>query len=386
MFKTTATALAAILLAGAAYAGTPKTIGPIFVIALENHNFQQPKGYTEVRQILHNPAAPFINSLLLRGNPAAEYVTYATNYTNVPPYKGKPTHPSEPNYVWSESGFPGRHNDNDPYPDNIVDKPSLSAELQAAGMTWKSYQEDTDLVSQDGQLTNTVASPDQWTVPLVTFSGTSPLYTNPYNSSHQYEYAAKHNPMVFFTATNGGDNLTPTNPEAKYYAPLQQLAVDLANNTVAQYNWITPDEYNDMHSYLDAGFTYHGVHYVGDQSAIAAGDNFLSQVVPMIEASQAFKDGGTIIIWNDETEGEGSMPGKFSGVEIVISRLAKGNGSSTSAKLDHSSDLRTMQILFNLSPRQGYSWLGGSADAHTLASFFQTGALPQLTMTSVAKK
>jgi hypothetical protein len=340
MLKTTATALAAVLLAGAAQATPPKTIGPIFVIALENHNFAQPKGYTEVQQILHNPAAPYINSLVLQGNPNAEYATYATNYTNVPPYRGKPTHPSEPNYVWSESGFPGKHNDNDPYPNNI-------------GMSWKSYQEDTDLVSQNGQLTNTVAPPDQWTVPLATFSGTSPLYTNAYNGSHQYEYAAKHNPMVFFTATNGGDDPTPANVEAKYYAPLQQLATDLANNTVAQYNWITPDEYNDM---------------------------------PMIEASDAFKRGGTIIIWNDETEGEGSMPGKFSGVEIVISKLAKGNGSHTSVKMDHSSDLRTMQILFNLSPKQGYDWLGGSDAAHTLASFFQDGVFPQLTKTSSTVK
>jgi hypothetical protein len=326
MLKTTATALAAVLLAGAAQATPPKTIGPIFVIALENHNFAQPKGYTEVQQILHNPAAPYINSLVLQGNPNAEYATYATNYTNVPPYRGKPTHPSEPNYVWSESGFPGKHNDNDPYPNNIVDKPSLSAELQAAGMSWKSYQEDTDLVSQNGQLTNTVAPPDQWTVPLATFSGTSPLYTNAYNGSHQYEYAAKHNPMVFFTATNGGDDPTPANVEAKYYAPLQQLA------------------------------------------------------------SEAFKRGGTIIIWNDETEGEGSMPGKFSGVEIVISKLAKGNGSHTSVKMDHSSDLRTMQILFNLSPKQGYDWLGGSDAAHTLASFFQDGVFPQLTKTSSTVK
>ena len=386
MFKTTATALCAVLLASAAHAAPPKAIGPIFVIALENHNFAQPKGFTEVRQILHNPAAPYINSLLLQGNPNAEYVTFATNYTNVPPHKGKPLHPSEPNYVWSESGFAGKHNDDDPYPNNIVDKPSLSAELQAAGMTWKSYQEDTDLVSNNGQLTSTVASPDQWTVPLTSFSGTSSLYTNPYNGSHQYNYAAKHNPMVFFTATNGGNDPTPANPEAKYYAPMQQLATDLTNNTVAQYNWITPDQYNDMHSSLSDGFTYHGVRYVGDQSAIAAGDNFISQVVPMIEASQAFKNGGTIIIWNDETEGEGSMPGKFSGLEIVISKLAKGNGSKTTVAMDHSSDLRTMQILFNLSPKQGYDWLGGSDAAHTLASFFQDGVIPQLTQTSSTVK
>jgi hypothetical protein len=208
------------------------------------------------------------------------------------------------------------------------------------------------------------------------------LYTNAYNGSQQYSYAAKHNPMVFFTDTNGGNNTTPSNPEAKYYAPLQQLATDLANNTVAQYNWITPDEFNDMHSYLDNGFIYHGVHFKGDQSAVAAGDNFLSQVVPMIEASQAFQNGGVIIIWNDETEGETKYPGKFSSMEIVISKLAKGNATRVTTEFNHSSDLRTMQKVFGLTPDHGYFWLGASAQSNTLASMFQTGAIPALFTTA----
>ena len=88
----------------------------------------------------------------------------------------------------------------------------------------------------------------QYEVPLTSFSGTSANYTNPYNGSHQYNYAAKHNPQVFFTATNGGNDPTSANSQAQNYAPLQQLATDLTNNTVARYNWITPDQYNDMHT------------------------------------------------------------------------------------------------------------------------------------------
>jgi hypothetical protein len=60
--------------------------------------------------------------------------------------------------------------------------------------------------------------------------------------------------MVFFDDTNGGNNATPTNPLFTHYAPLQQLFADLANDTVADYNWITPDQYNDMHSTLSGGF------------------------------------------------------------------------------------------------------------------------------------
>lgn len=134
MLKLSAVAAAAVLMAAGADAQSGR-VGPVFVIAMENHNFTQPKAFGKLQQIFGNPAAPFINSLLSRGDPNAEYVSYATNYRNVPPQNGRPTHPSEPNYVWSEAGLHGPPNNNDPYPDNIVDAPSLSAELQAAGMT-----------------------------------------------------------------------------------------------------------------------------------------------------------------------------------------------------------------------------------------------------------
>src|SRR5262249_51171917 len=149
--------------------------------------------------------------------------------------------------------------------------------------------EDVNLAKNaQGQLTNTALPQNQWTVPLTSFSGTSPAYTNQYNGSNQYNFAAKHVGQLFFTGTNGGNDPSTSNPKAKYYAPLQQLQTDLANNTVARYNQIIPNQYNDMHSALTAGFTYNGVHYTGDQAAVAQGDNFLAQVVPQIMASQAY--------------------------------------------------------------------------------------------------
>jgi hypothetical protein len=60
----------------------------------------------------------------------------------------------------------------------------------------------------------------------------------------------------------------------------------------------------------------------------------LSIVVPEIEASQAFKNNGEIVIWNDDTEGDedvGSTAG-FDGTEIIISPLAKGNAYTTMAR------------------------------------------------------
>ncbi len=377
MIKSAAIATAAILAAVSAHAAPQ--VKTVFVIALENHNFTQPSAYTSTNQIFGNAAAPFINSLVTAGNPNAAMTSYASNYVNVPVATagGVPLHPSEPNYVWAEAGTDpvALRNDLPPYPDNIVNAPNLSAGMQSKGVAWKSYQEDTDLATVNGQLTNTVVPTNQYTVPLTNFSGSSSTYTNAYNGSDQYNYAAKHNPQLFFTATNGGNDPSPGNPEAKYYAPLQQLSTDLANNTVAAYNWITPDQFNDMHTSLTGGFTYNGIHYTGDQANIAQGDNFLAQIVPLIEASQAFKNDGAIVIWNDETEGEGSVPGEFSSTEIVISPLAKGNAYTNEIMYDHSSDLRTMEEIFHIgAPGRGY--LGDAANATDLSDLFKSGAIP----------
>ena len=341
-------------------------IQTVFVIALENHNWTQPATMTSPQQILGNPAAPYINSLVTPGNPNAAQVSYASNYQNA----GPGIHPSEPNYIWSEAGSNlGVLNDNDPYQvpggTNQTTTNSLSNYLQLTAHTWRSYQEDTDV----NLMNNQPVPKNQYTVPLSSFSGTFTNGTNQYNGSNQYNYAAKHNPQVFFTTTNGGNNPTNANPLAQNYAPLQQLATDLANNTVAQYNWITPDQYNDMHSALTNGFTYNGVHYTGDQAAVAEGDNFLSIVVPEIEASQAYQNNGLIVLWWDETEGGDTSA--YTIPEIIISPDAKGNAYTNDIFYTHSSDLLTMQEIFNVGP-----CLLSACTANDLSDLFEPGSIP----------
>jgi hypothetical protein len=351
------------------YVAAPADAGQVqtvFVIAMENHNWTQPAAETSPQQIFGNPAAPYINSLVTPGDPNAAQVSYASNYRNA----GPGIHPSEPNYIWSEAGSNlGVFNDNDPYQmpggTNQATTNSLSNYLQRTGQTWRSYQEDTDI-----NLTNNQpVAKSQYTVPLKSFSGTFTSGTNQYNGSNQYNYAAKHNPQVFFTTTNGGNDPTTTNPLARNYAPLQQLSTDLTNNTVARYNWITPNQYNDMHSTLTGGFTYHGVHYTGDAANIAQGDNFLSIVVPEIEASQAYKNDGAIIIWWDETE-NGDDPSHTLG-EIIISPDAIGNAYTNNILYTHSSDLLTMQEVFNVGP-----CLLDACNATDLSNLFKPGSIP----------
>ena len=102
-------------------------INSVFVIAMENHNWTQPgSDLTAPDQMLNNPHAPFINSIVnsgfnggrldpqvtLYGSAAPininSQVSYATAYHNVlatASGTGSHIHPSEPNYIWSEAGY-----------------------------------------------------------------------------------------------------------------------------------------------------------------------------------------------------------------------------------------------------------------------------------------
>jgi hypothetical protein len=377
-------------------------INHVFVIALENHDWTQPTTVPGgIEPLYQNPNAPFINSLvngtgfaLIDGHleNISRHVAYATAYHNVlatPSGNNPHIHPSEPNYLWAEAGTNfGILNDDDPYADNPPNAQTttqhLTGLLQRAGKSWKSYQEDIDLTTSGGKLINLTLPREEWTVPLVSQSGVfgPGSFLNAYNDSMQYNYACKHNPQVFFADTNGGYNTTPSNPLSSHYAPLQQLAFDLANDRVADYNWITPDQYNEMHSALSGGFS--GL--TGDASQIRAGDNTLSRLVPLIMSSRAYKEGGAIILWWDESEEDGE-PGdnaddfNHSIGEIVISNLAHPNEGglpyASSIDYSHSSDLRTMQNIFHVKATGGTSpYLGDAANATDLSDLFAPGVIP----------
>jgi hypothetical protein len=344
----------------------------VFVVAMENHNWTQPASQASPLPVFRNPAAPFINSLVDGSSGISGQVSYANGYINT----GVGVHPSEPNYIWAEAGSNlGVFNDDTPYhadcsADTVqTTDQHLSAFLTRARRSWKSYQEDTDV-----DATNMATPKALWTVPLFNLSG---LFNSPglnaYNYSTQFNYAAKHNPMVFFTDTNGGCNTTVSNPQRLQYAPLQQLSLDLQSGDVADYNWITPNQFNDMHTTLT---TNYGV-LTGDSARIAQGDNFLARIVPLIMASDAYQDHGLIVLWWDESEG-GDTPGQTLPF-IIISRDARENDGgkphSNTIAYSHSSFLRTMQEIFRVDPGKGYPWLGDAMNANDLSDLFRRGAI-----------
>src|SRR5206468_3944942 len=81
-------------------------------------------------------------------------------------------------------------------------------------------------------------------------------------------------------------------------------------NTVAQYNFITPNECNDMHDSC-----------APLNDPIRQGDTWLSQNLPAILNFAAYRSGGAVFVTWDEGEASDGPIGMF-----VVSPFAKGNG------------------------------------------------------------
>jgi hypothetical protein len=137
-----------------------------------------------------------------------------------------------------------------------------------------------------------------------------------------------------------------------------------------------------MHTTLAGGYVPlgGGPALTGDPGRIRQGDDFLKQLVPVIMASPAYQNNGAIILWWDESEGDGVSGDNANDFnhtipEIVISPDAHPNvnGLPYDSLLNytHSSDLRTMQEIFNVGP-----YLGDAANAIDLSDLFVAGAIP----------
>src|SRR5204862_220977 len=242
-------------------------------------------------QILGSSSAPYINNTLL---PMA---SHAELYFN-PPL----VHPSLPNYLWLEAGVNfGVFNDDPPSANHQSTTEHLVTLLQKSGISWKTYQED--------------------------ISGADcPLVSNGL-------YAVKHNPFVYFDDVTNDQDPNSANCIG-HVPPSSERATDLANNTVAQYNFITPNECNDMHD---------GCAPLNDP--MRQGDTWLSQNLPAILNSAAYRSGGAVFVTWDEGEFSDGPIGM-----IVVSPFAKGNGYQNFIRYTHGSTLRTFQEIFGVGP------------------------------------
>ena len=194
--------------------------------------------------IIGSSAAPYINSL-------ASGFASATAWSDV-------SHPSLPNYLALTAGsfFSNPQDcvptDSTPEGDCTFDTTAanLADQLTGAGISWKAYIED---------LPRTCDIPDN-------FTG---------------NYDVNHNPFMYY------DNVVKNPAECNNDVPYTQLATDLANNALPSFVWVTPNLIDDMHD-----------------GTIQNGDNFLRGLIPTIQASTWYAQGGVILVTWDEGETE----------------------------------------------------------------------------------
>ncbi len=99
-------------------------------------------------------------------------------------------------------------------------------------------------------------------------------------------------------------------------------------------------------------------------------------MIPEIQASQAYQNNGLILIWFDETEGGDTS--NYTIPFIAISPLAKGNAYQSTVNFTHSSDLRTMQDIFQVAGTSATGYLGAAATAYDESDLFQPNVISQL--------
>jgi len=291
----------------------------VFVIILENHNWTGNDAGASFGDpdIKGNPLAPYINGTLLKTSAHAE------QYFNPPG-----NHPSQPNYLWLQAGTNfGVLADTQPGQPQLLTHKHLTKLLEEAGISWKNY-----------------AEPD---------FGSPSFDVCPLDFSF---LDVEHLATVYFNDVN--DGLNPLSRECiSHVVPYDYLATDLANNTVARYNLINPNLCHQGHE----GISPCDSREPADNTLRS--DQWLRKNVPLILESQAYKEGGALFITWDEAEDDG----QFSDGPIpffLLSPFAKGGGKaefSNSIHYDHSSTLKTIEEIFDVTPL-----LGHAADPETI--------------------
>jgi phospholipase C len=220
----------------------------VFIIMMENTGYDT---------LVGNPNAPFINFVAATSG-------LATNYFGI-------SHPSQPNYIAATSGSTnGVADDND----TTIDVPNIVDQLESHGKSWKGYMQSFSLCA----------------TPLDHACGNQ-------------LYERKHNPFISYKDVQ-------SNPaRVAKIVDFSQLATDLANNTVPNYVWISPDQCHDMHG---RGATpADPCDFSQVQPLISTGDTFLLNTVNAIMSSKAWTGNSVIFITWDESDFTGTGPSGF---------------------------------------------------------------------------
>jgi hypothetical protein len=219
------------------------------------------------------------------------------------------THPSLPNYIAATSGGTQGFTDNvNPTPTNRVTAQTIFDQAASLPGGWRAYEE---------------------TMPI------------PCDFNDDYPYQAYHNPVLYYT------NLTASCPlsDIALGTPASgNLATDLANDTLPAYAFITPNQYNNMHS-----------------APISTGDAWLQTWITQITNSIAYRRGEVVVFitWDEDDYHQ------LNHIPLIVVNGYTPVGTTVSATHDLYSLLRTTEQLLGIN-----TYLGNAATASSMRAGF----------------
>lgn len=202
-------------------------------------------------------------------------------------------HPSDPNYVALAGGSLFSVNDNTPFT-STVDAPHIGDLVTKAGGTWRGYMQNA---------------------------------AGPCDTTAHGAYTIDDLPFYFFKDVKGDT----ANCKA-HLQPLTQLATDLnKTSTTPTFSWLSADDCYDM-----------------EGCGVTAGDTWLSQTLPTIFNSPAWKNQRSLLIltWDeDAADGQQHLQNIPT---LVLGSQGVRPGSTSTARYTHYSMLRTIEAALKL--------------------------------------
>jgi Phosphoesterase family len=216
------------------------------------------------------------------------------------------------------------------YPSSV---PTLFNQLDSSHISWKGYAQDLTAAAADTPQHS--AGPASCGAPFAT-PGTvgDNTHPNPGSANATDQYVPKHFPFPWFQSLLSNPADCNAAHIADLFDPANGLFHDLQHDsTTPAVSWISPNNCSDAHDAVCHGNNLSGgfsdpntpkapVNFTG---GLFAGDLFLEHVVPEIEASPAFKDGGLIDITFDEA----FPPFTYTGNSFADSTIEQPNVSAS---------------------------------------------------------
>jgi hypothetical protein len=356
----------------------------VYVIMMENH------GYV---QLVNNPDAPFVNQYIKQASYAKNYFAVGhpslTNYLevvggsnfgvrtdnspdwhdascspnlstgfvstdnppspNVCPISGTGTDAATPaiDYTNETTGPPGDIDINGVLSYAANPKTvgiTIADQLVAAGLSWKTYQEDLPPTGPD-----TVDNADGFFTNNTDLTTALPGET----TSLIGLYAVKHNPFAYFANIQAGSNPRNSYKNMVSFTGPTGLFADLSSGHVPAYSYIVPNQCHDQHGRGNAGpdCEYdpndNGTQVGLNPALIYDGDAALEQIIGAIHHSPAWRDGRSAIItvWD---ENDYSVAPTTNKVLLIVDTNYGNNGKQSSVFYTHFSLLKSVEAALGL--------------------------------------